>query len=175
MWILDRLEIALPRANLMFGSIAEDGSLQLGRLGTEDSITRRGHDSSHQARRLRRSPSARTLDAAAPTAQGAASRSRQCSPASTKRLRPCSGSRTRGAQQCVAQRVRPKLLGLQGGLVVDADHTQVWLADPQGAASGSGGLSLRPVWQHTATHRTRSPCGAVGPATAVVLLYIVHA
>ena len=27
MWILDRLEIALPRANLMFGSIAEDGSL----------------------------------------------------------------------------------------------------------------------------------------------------
>lgn len=27
MWILDRLEIALQRADLMFGSIAEDGSL----------------------------------------------------------------------------------------------------------------------------------------------------
>ena len=27
MWILNRLEIALQRADLMFGSIAEDGSL----------------------------------------------------------------------------------------------------------------------------------------------------
>lgn len=32
MWILNRLEIALQRADLMFGSIAEDGSL--GRVRT---------------------------------------------------------------------------------------------------------------------------------------------
>ena len=29
MWILDRSQIALQRADLMFGSIAEDGSLGL--------------------------------------------------------------------------------------------------------------------------------------------------
>ena len=34
MWILDRLEIALQRADLMFGSIAEDGSLGYGRTTT---------------------------------------------------------------------------------------------------------------------------------------------
>ena len=34
MWILNRLEIALQRADLMFGSIAEDGSLGNGTMAS---------------------------------------------------------------------------------------------------------------------------------------------